>query len=131
MQLLIVDDSPVMRAFIRRVLDLAGLECDPCLEANDGIEALAVLRERAIDLVLTDINMPRMDGEELVRQMSADEALRHIPVVVVSTDRTESRMGKMSSLGACGYVSKPFTPEQMRDAIEAILQATGGAHGSH
>lgn len=121
-QLLIVDDSPVMRLFIRRVLDLCGLEMSVCLEANDGEEALALMRTHPVDLVLTDINMPRMDGEELVRRIAADDTLRKVPVVVVSTDRTEMRIHRMMSLGAKGYVSKPFSPERMRAELEPILQ---------
>lgn len=127
MQLLIVDDSPAMRSFIRRVLDLCGLECGSCLEANDGQEALAVLQNNPVDLVLTDINMPRMDGEELLRRMASDASLYRIPVVIVSTDRTEARKEKMITLGARGYVSKPFTPERMRDALENILDHQGAS----
>lgn len=71
LNIMIVDDSPVMRAFIRKVVSLTGLDIGECCEAADGEEALRLLRERWVDLVLTDINMPRMNGEELVRRMEA------------------------------------------------------------
>jgi two-component system, chemotaxis family, chemotaxis protein CheY len=79
---LIVDDSPAMRAFVRRVMDLSGFELSACLEAANGQEALAVLRGHWVDAILTDINMPQMDGEELLRRLSEDEVLRSIPVTV-------------------------------------------------
>ena len=124
-RVLIVDDSPVMRAFIRRILDLSGLESADFLEASNGHEALNLLREQWVDVVLTDINMPSMDGEELVRRLEADDLLKTVPVVIVSTDGTENRMQKMISLGARGYVKKPFLPETLRAELERVL---GGAY---
>lgn len=127
LQVLIVDDSPAMRAFIRRVLELSGLDVGRCLEASNGEEALHVLNDNRVDAVLTDINMPQMDGEELLRRMSGHEVLRLIPVLVVSTDRTEGRIHKMLTLGAKGYVTKPFAPETLREEMEHTL---GIAHGT-
>jgi two-component system, chemotaxis family, chemotaxis protein CheY len=118
---LIVDDSPAMRSFVRRVLDLSGLTLGTCFEANDGREAIDLLRKQWVDVVLTDINMPTMDGEQLVRFLEADTALRSIPVVVVSTDRTEGRVQQMLTLGAKGYVTKPFRPETLREEMEKVL----------
>ena len=120
---LIVDDSPAMRSFVRRVLDLSGLDLGVCFEAGNGREALDLLRSEWIDVVLTDINMPVMDGEQLVRRLHEDDALRSIPVLVVSTDRTETRARQMLSLGARGYVTKPFLPETLRQELEKILGA--------
>jgi two-component system chemotaxis response regulator CheY len=119
---MIVDDSPAMRAFVRRILDMSGLEINRCLEAADGSEALRLARQDKVDVILSDINMPVMDGEEFVRQLSADPELRHIPVVVVSTDRTETRVQKMLALGARGYVTKPFLPEALRQELERVLE---------
>jgi two-component system chemotaxis response regulator CheY len=127
LHVLIVDDSPAMRAFIRRVLDLSGLEVGLCLEASNGEEALRLLEDNWVDAVLTDINMPQMDGEELVRRMSGHEVLSLIPVLVVSTDRTEGRIRKMLTLGAKGYVTKPFAPETLREELEHSL---GVVHGT-
>lgn len=121
LNILIVDDSPVMRAFIRRVVDLTGLDVGTYCEAGDGEEALKLLRERWMDLVLTDINMPRMNGEEFVRQLESDELLCTIPVIVVSTDSSHNRVQQMLALGAKGYVTKPFLPEVLRDEVEKVL----------
>jgi two-component system, chemotaxis family, chemotaxis protein CheY len=120
-RVLIVDDSPVMRAFIRRILRLSGIEAAEFLEAGDGQEALQVLHREWVDVVLTDINMPNMDGEQLVRSLDADDVLKSVPVVVVSTDGTENRMQQMLSLGARGYVKKPFLPETLREEMERVL----------
>ena len=124
-RVLIVDDSSVMRAFIRRIIILSGMEDAEFLEAPDGYEALRLLREQWVDVVLTDINMPEMDGEELVRCLAADELLKSVPVVIVSTDGTERRMQQMLALGARGYVKKPFLPETLRGELERVL---GGAY---
>jgi len=118
---LIVDDSPAMRSFVRRVLELSGIPVGQCVEAGDGKQALEILREQWVDVVLTDLNMPTMDGEQFVRQMEADESLRPIPVLVVSTDRTDQRVQQMMTLGAKGYVTKPFLPETLREELERAL----------
>ena len=118
---LIVDDSPAMRSFVRRVLELSGIEVGRCMEAGDGAEALEVLRKEWVDVVLTDLNMPTMDGEQFVRKMEEDPAMRAIPVLVVSTDRTDHRVQQMLTLGAKGYVTKPFQPESLREELERAL----------
>ncbi len=120
---LIVDDSPVMRSFIRRVLSLSGFEVAEYVEAGDGVEALAQLGAHRVDIILTDINMPGMDGEELLRRLSADGVLRDTPAVVISTDATNDRILQMMELGAQGYVSKPFTPEKLREELQRVLGA--------
>ena len=124
-RVLIVDDSSVMRAFIRRIILLSGMESAEFLEAGNGREALDLLRKEWVDVVLTDINMPAMDGEQLVRCLEADELLKSVPVVIVSTDGTESRIQQMLTLGARGYVKKPFMPETLREELERVL---GGAY---
>jgi two-component system, chemotaxis family, chemotaxis protein CheY len=118
---LLVDDSPAMRSFVRRVLALAGFEVGQCLEAGNGQEALDVLRSEWVDVILTDINMPVMDGEQFARQLAADDVLRSIPVLVVSTDCTQARIDRMLALGARGYVTKPFTPEVLGRELEQVL----------
>jgi two-component system chemotaxis response regulator CheY len=119
---MIVDDSPAMRTFIRRILDLSGVDVDHCIEANDGQEALELLQSESVNIVLTDINMPRLNGEELMRRIAADARLSQIPAIVVSTDRTESRLQQMLALGARGYITKPFSPEVLKDEIERVLE---------
>ncbi|HBY63354.1 MAG TPA: response regulator [Solibacterales bacterium] len=121
--MLIVDDSPAMRNIIRRTVTLSGIDAQPLLEAANGAEALTLLRERAVDVVLTDINMPVMNGEQLLATMDEDSALRRIPVVVVSTDSSDARRERMIELGARGYIRKPFQPERLRDELERVLPA--------
>jgi two-component system chemotaxis response regulator CheY len=120
-RVLIVDDSPVMRGFIRRVMTLAGVEISACFEASNGQEALAHLRRENIDCVLTDINMPQMNGDELLREMKREGMLPRIPTLIVSTDATEQRIHQMIAMGAQGYVTKPFSPEMLRQQLELVL----------
>ncbi len=123
--ILIVDDSPVMRTFIKRVLSVSGIDAGTPFEAGHGREALEVLRAYPVDLVLSDINMPEMNGEELMRAMQQDEALRKIPVVVISTDARLDRVDQMMGMGARGYITKPFNPERLRTELDRVL---GVAH---
>jgi two-component system chemotaxis response regulator CheY len=124
-RILIVDDSPVMRAFIKRIAQMSGLDAADYLEASDGGEALQLLRREWVDAVLTDINMPGIDGEQLVRCLGQDDMLKSVPVVVVSTDSTEGRIQQMLAMGARGYVKKPFLPETLREELQRVL---GGAY---
>jgi two-component system, chemotaxis family, chemotaxis protein CheY len=120
-RILIADDSPAMRGFVRRVIELSGFDLDACFEAADGREALAILHREWVDAILTDINMPHVDGEELLRRLAADDLLRSIPAIVISTDATRNRIARLMSLGASGYVTKPFTPEALRAELERTL----------
>ncbi len=120
-RVMIVDDSPSMRAFVRRVIDLSGFEVDTCLNAGNGAQGLALLEQQAVDIILTDINMPEMNGEEFLRRLEEHDKYRVIPVVVISTDATENRMQRMIRLGAKGYISKPFSPEALRGELERVL----------
>jgi len=122
LRVLIVDDSAAMRHFIRRVMSFSGIEIGECLEAGDGEQALSVLRNGAVDVILTDINMPAMTGEELLERLEADKDLRRIPALVISTDATALRVKRMLALGAQGYIAKPFSPETLRAEIERVLQ---------
>lgn len=119
--ILIVDDSPVMRAFIKRALAASGVEAGKPLEAGHGKQALEFLRAYPVDLVLSDINMPEMNGEELLRAIHEDEVLRKIPVVVISTDARLDRVEQMMGMGARGYITKPFTPERLRLELDRVL----------
>ncbi len=121
---MIVDDSPAMRRFIRRVIEVSGFSVGRYLEAGNGEEALEQLEHEWVDVVLTDINMPRMDGEQLVAEMRKREHLLAIPIIVISTDATEARIGRLTQLGAQGYVTKPFAPERLREEIETVLGVT-------
>jgi len=120
-RVLIVDDSPAMRSVIRRVMTLSGFELTECLEAGHGGEACRVLREKPVDVVLTDINMPVMNGEEFLASIRGDKSYGAVPVVVVSTDATDNRIRRMLDLGAQGYITKPFFPESLRSELERVL----------
>jgi len=120
-RLLIVDDSPVMRSFVKRIVMISGFPVSDMLEAANGADALKQLAEKPVDLVLTDINMPEMDGEELIRKMKADPALCKIPIVVVSTDATHHRVEALLNLGARGYLAKPFPPERLSELLSSLL----------
>lgn len=111
-----------MRRYIRRIADLSRLDVDAYFEAANGREALETLAAEPVDVVLTDINMPVMPGNELVEQMMRDPSLRNIPVVVVSTDRTRDRVRMMVSLGAVGYVEKPFSPERLASELLRVVR---------
>ncbi len=122
--LLIVDDSATTRAFIRRTIQMAGIEADTFHQASDGLAGLQILRNHPIDLVLADLHMPIMDGAEMARRILADDTLKHIPVLIVSADPNTERLEQLRKEGAAGYVRKPFTPEAFRDAIVPLLGAT-------
>jgi two-component system chemotaxis response regulator CheY len=119
--ILIVDDSPVMRRFISRVLDATGLETGVRLEAANGQEGLEQLAKAHVDIVLADMNMPVMDGASMVRAMRGNPDWKAMPVLIVSTDRSEARAEEMQGLGVDGYVTKPFSPEELEEKILAAF----------
>lgn len=121
---LIVDDSPLTRNLVRRVVERAGFE-GPHLEAGDGREAIDLLVSRRPDLILTDINMPVMDGEQFLTELRRTGVIHSVPVIVISTDATNERVARMIALGARGYISKPFTPESLRSEIDRVLPPRG------
>jgi two-component system chemotaxis response regulator CheY len=118
---LIVDDSPAMRKFVRRVLEISGFAIGELNEAVDGLDALKFLSRRPVDLILTDVNMPVMGGEEFMARVASESGMKEIPVVVISTDSTRQRTGRMMALGASGYVAKPFSPEILRAELERVM----------
>lgn len=118
---LIVDDSSVMRKIVERSLRQAGVEMSAVLEAGNGAEALAVLADNRVDLILCDINMPVMDGLELVKQLPAVENAKGVPVVMITTEGSESHVVQALSAGARGYIRKPFTAEQVKEHVLPLL----------
>lgn len=118
---LIVDDSSVMRKIVERSLRQAGFALKQVLEAGNGAEALAVLHDNCVDLILCDINMPVMDGLEFVKQLSGVANAKGVPVVMITTEGSESHVVQALSIGACGYIRKPFTPEQVKESIVPVL----------
>ena len=119
---LIVDDSAVMRKIIARSLrQAAGDKLEEVFEAGDGAEALEKLGQHDIGIVFTDVNMPNMDGLELMRQISAGEH-SNVPVVLVTTEGAERTVTEALSLGAFGFVRKPFEPSQLETVIGQALE---------
>jgi two-component system chemotaxis response regulator CheY len=122
LNILVVDDSSVMRAIIIKTLRLSQLPLGEVLEAQNGQEALKVLDGKWIDLALVDINMPVMDGEEMIDRLRQNPETVDLPVIIVSTEGSETRKEMLMQKGA-GFVHKPFTPETLRDTI---LKTLGG-----
>jgi two-component system, chemotaxis family, chemotaxis protein CheY len=120
---LIVDDSSVMRKIVERSLRQAGIELEKVVEASNGAEALGALNENPVDLILCDINMPVMDGLEFVRQVGSVENGKGVPVVMITTEGSESHVVQALSAGARGYIRKPFTPEQVKEHVLPVLGA--------
>jgi len=118
---LIVDDSSSMRAVVRKIIKVSGFNIGELLEAADGKEAIKVLADEWVDLVLTDINMPNMNGLELISEMKKDAMLKSIPVVMVTTEGSEKRIQESMELGAIGYIQKPFLPEDVKRTLSSIM----------
>ena len=118
---LIVDDSSVMRKIIERSLRQAGLGFTAVLEAGNGAEALTLLAGNRVGLILCDINMPVMNGIEFVKQLSTVENARGVPIVMITTEGSESQVVQALSAGARGYIRKPFTAEQLKEQVLPLL----------
>ena len=121
--ILVVDDSAMMRAMIKRVAALTGLPIGQIFEAQDGQQALEVLNEQHVDALFTDINMPVMTGIELLREIAGHERWEHMIRVVISIDGSEARRGEADALNVRFYVEKPFRPEVMRDVLSTLTGA--------
>lgn len=121
MDVLIVDDSAAIRKILQRVLKQAEIPVGAVHEAGDGAEALTMLSANKVDLILSDINMPNMDGLELLGKLKGDDALKGVPVIMVSTEGSQAKVLEAVQLGAAGYVRKPFTPEQIKDKLAGLF----------
>jgi two-component system, chemotaxis family, chemotaxis protein CheY len=118
---MIVDDSAAIRKILRRVLDQADVVIDKVHEAGDGLEALEILKSSSVQLILCDINMPNMDGIELLQHLKAKEPLRSVPVLMVTTEGSQARVMQALELGAAGYVKKPFTAAQIKEKLTGLI----------
>ena len=118
---LIVDDSATIRQMVKRTMKLAGLKVGEVYEASNGIEALAQLSDHGVAVMLVDINMPTMNGIQLLSRMKQNARLKDIPIVIVSTEGSRQRIEELENFGAFGYVRKPFQPEQLRDVLKPLL----------
>ena len=120
---LVVDDSAAIRKILTRVLRQTGMAIQTIHEAGDGQEALAVMAQHHIDLVLSDINMPKMDGLQLLASLKASPQWQNIPVVMITTEGGETKVAEAVKLGAAGYVRKPFTADQIKEKLVGILES--------
>ncbi len=119
-RILLVDDSATMRMIVKKALRLSGVEAE-LTEAGDGAEALQALESGgAVDLILSDINMPNVNGIEFVRRLKAGP-YSGIPVVMITTEGAEARINELQEMGVQGYIKKPFTPESIRETVVPLL----------
>jgi two-component system chemotaxis response regulator CheY len=118
---LIVDDSAPIRKILQRMLGQAGITLGKVTEARDGVEALEKLRDETVQLILSDINMPNMDGIQLLTELKSNMEYKHIPVVMITTEGGEAKVMEALQLGASGYVRKPFTPDQIKAKLSGLF----------
>jgi two-component system chemotaxis response regulator CheY len=118
---LIVDDSAAIRKILQRVLIQAEVPIGTVYEASDGVEALKILNAQNVGLVLSDINMPNMDGLEFLTKVRAEAAWRDLPILMVSTEGTQAKVLEAVERGASGYVRKPFTAEQIKEKLAGLF----------
>jgi two-component system, chemotaxis family, chemotaxis protein CheY len=123
MRILIVDDSSMMRAMIKRVVKMTQVPVDEILEAGDGAEALKLLEAHDVQLLLTDINMPVMNGADLLRRVATNARWRDLTRVIISTDGSTQRREEAADLSVRCYLKKPFSPEVLRDVLTHAAEA--------
>jgi two-component system, chemotaxis family, chemotaxis protein CheY len=121
MDILIVDDSAAIRKILRRVLQQADVPVGQVIEAGDGMEALESMKKQKVHLILSDINMPNLDGLQLLSRLKANPEWKDIPVVMITTEGSQGKVMEALQLGAAGYVRKPFTAEQIKDKLTGIV----------
>jgi two-component system chemotaxis response regulator CheY len=126
MQVLVVDDSPLMRRYVARTLQMTGLEIQ-IHEAGNGVEAMQVASQKRPDLIITDLNMPVMGGEEFIARVSGDSTLRDTPILVLTADHCIDKPEKLMREGVVAYLTKPVTPEKLRRQMLDILALSEAA----
>jgi two-component system chemotaxis response regulator CheY len=119
---LLVDDSAAIRKFLQHVLRQTGMAIHTIHEAGNGEEALAVLKQHKVHLILSDINMPKMDGLQLLASLKSSGDCTQVPVVMITTEGGETKVAEAVKLGAAGCVRKPFTAEQIKEKLAGILE---------
>lgn len=118
---LIVDDSSSMRKVIKKILQISGFDVGEIFEASNGKEALEVLNSKWVDLILSDIHMPVMDGYQFISELRKIDEFKDVPVVLITTEGDEKKLQKIIAMGAQGYIRKPFEPEQIREYLKGIM----------
>ena len=121
LDVLIVDDSVAIRKILQRVLRQTEIPIGNIIEAGDGREALELLKTQTVGLALLDINMPNMDGLELLGHLRASEPWTKLPIIMVSTEGSQTKVLKALEMGASGYVRKPFNADQIKEKLVEIL----------
>ena len=123
--ILLVDDSQTVKAVIAKALAISGVALGALFKAGDGREGLDILRREKVDLVFADINMPVMGGVEMVDRMKADSQLSGIPIIIISTEGSATRIEELKAKGIAAFLRKPFLPEALKQTVDSIL---GEAH---
>jgi len=121
LNILVVDDSTAIRKILIRVLRQTALAIGEIFEARDGLEALEIVRNHPLNLILSDINMPNLDGLGLLAELKGNDQWRALPVVMITTEGGEEKVSQAIRLGSAAYIRKPFTAEQIQEKIGAIL----------
>ncbi len=121
-KIIIADDSVTARMIIKRCLEIAGFFDVQVIEANDGQEALSLAKEKRADLLITDLNMPNMDGRTLLKHVKASSRLNPMPVLVISSAINETVEKELVELGALAVVNKPITPTSVSEALQKIYE---------
>jgi two-component system chemotaxis response regulator CheY len=121
LDVLIVDDSAAIRKILQRVLRQTDLPLGEIHEAGDGTEAVEILKKRSFGLVLSDINMPQMDGLQLLARVKEMEHMKNVPVIMITTEGGQGKVMEAVQLGASGYVRKPFTADQIKEKLTGIF----------
>jgi two-component system chemotaxis response regulator CheY len=121
LDVLIVDDSAAIRKILHRVLVQAEVPLGKVHEASDGNEALERLKTDKVGLILSDINMPHMDGIEFLTRIKAQQEFKSVPVLMVTTEGSQAKVMQALELGAAGYVKKPFTADQIKEKLAGLI----------
>lgn len=124
--IIVADDSLTARMIIRRCLEIAGLSDAKFLDARDGTEALDLARNNKIDLLVTDLNMPKMDGLSLLKHIKASPKLSYLPVLVISSLTNPAKTEELFGLGASAILGKPVSPIEVAEALERISKNRSG-----
>ena len=125
MKFLVVDDFSTMRRIVRGLLKEIGYQ--NCEEAEDGVEALSMLKGAKYDFVVSDINMPNMTGFELLKAIKEDPNLKHLPVLMVTAEARKEDIVLAAQSGAAGYIVKPFTKATLEEKVLKIMQKLAAA----
>ena len=118
---LIVDDSKSVRSVIKKIITISGFRMDQCYEAVNGKQALEILSKESVDVILSDLNMPEMNGLELLAAIKADSRLQEIPVIIISTEGSDEKRNAILEMGAKLFINKPFSPEYVRKVLYEVI----------